>query len=67
LQHLQKKHFQSKDFQENKKSAAELGKIIAERAKQKGITTVMMDRSGAIYHGNISVFADSARQGGLQF
>jgi large subunit ribosomal protein L18 len=51
----------------NKKSAAELGKIIAERAKLKGITTVMMDRSGAIYHGNISVFADSARQGGLQF
>jgi large subunit ribosomal protein L18 len=51
----------------NKKSAAELGKIIAERAKNKGVSSVMLDRSGAIYHGNIATFADSAREGGLKF
>jgi len=51
----------------NKKSAVELGKIIAERAKTKGVSSVMLDRSGAIYHGNIAAFADSAREGGLKF
>jgi len=51
----------------NKRSAVELGKIIAERAKTKGVSAVMLDRSGAIYHGNIAAFADSAREGGLKF
>ncbi len=51
----------------NKKSAAELGKILAQRAKGKGVTKVMFDRSGKIYHGNLAAFADSAREGGLEF
>ncbi len=51
----------------NKNSAVELGKIIAERAKTKGVQKVMLDRSGSIYHGNIAAFADSAREGGLVF
>lgn len=51
----------------NKDSAKELGKLIAERAKGKGITKVKLDRSGYIYHGNIAVFAESAREGGLEF
>ena len=51
----------------NKKSAEELGKIIAKRAKDKGVSKVMLDRSGMIYHGKISAFADSARKEGLEF
>ncbi len=51
----------------NKNSAVHLGKIIAERAKLKGVQKVMLDRSGSIYHGNIAAFADSAREGGLVF
>ncbi len=51
----------------NKSSAVHLGKIIAERAKIKGVQKVMLDRSGSIYHGNIAAFADSAREGGLVF
>jgi large subunit ribosomal protein L18 len=51
----------------NKSSAVHLGKIIAERAKLKGVQKVMLDRSGSIYHGNIAAFADSAREGGLVF
>ncbi|MDX1960321.1 MAG: 50S ribosomal protein L18 [Leptospiraceae bacterium] len=62
------KEFPIKSFsRKNKASASELGKIIAERAKQKGVIEVMLDRSGYIYHGNIAAFADSAREGGLVF
>jgi large subunit ribosomal protein L18 len=62
------KDFPIKSFsRKNKASAIELGKIIAERAKSKGIKEVMLDRSGYIYHGKIAAFADSAREGGLVF
>jgi large subunit ribosomal protein L18 len=62
------KSFPIKSFsRKNKISAEELGKIIAERAKGKGISKVVLDRSGYIYHGNIAAFADSARKGGLEF
>lgn len=49
----------------NKEAARKLGKIIAERAKAKGITTVVFDRGGYIYHGRVSELAEGAREGGL--
>ena len=51
----------------NVAAAKELGKAIAERAKAKGITKVVFDRGGYIYHGRVKALADAAREGGLQF
>ncbi len=51
----------------NIKAAKELGKIIAERAIEKGIKKVVFDRNGYLYHGKIKSFADSARESGLEF
>lgn len=48
-------------------AAKTVGKEIAERAIQKGISTVVFDRSGYMYHGRIKALADSARQAGLVF
>jgi large subunit ribosomal protein L18 len=44
-----------------------LGKLVAERAKAKGITRVVFDRGGFQYHGRIKAVADGARNGGLEF
>jgi large subunit ribosomal protein L18 len=44
-----------------------VGKIIAERAKAKGVSQVVFDRGGYIYHGRVKALADAARQGGLKF
>lgn len=43
------------------------GKLLAERAKSKGIETVVFDRGGYKYHGRVKAFADGAREGGLEF
>jgi large subunit ribosomal protein L18 len=51
----------------NVAAAKILGKIIAERAQQKGITGVVFDRSGYLYHGKVKAFADAARENGLAF
>jgi len=51
----------------NVAAAKEVGKAIAERAKAKGITKVVFDRGGYIYHGRVKALADAAREGGLQF
>lgn len=51
----------------NKKAAAEVGKLIAKRALDKGIKQVMLDRSGLAYHGKIAAFAEAAREAGLEF
>lgn len=51
----------------NKEAAAVIGKIIAERAIARGITTVAFDRSGFKYHGRVQALADCARQAGLKF
>ena len=45
----------------------EVGKIIAERAKAKGITTVVFDRGGYLYTGRVAALAEGAREGGLEF
>jgi large subunit ribosomal protein L18 len=51
----------------NVASAKQVGKSIAERAKAKGITKVVFDRGGYIYHGRIKALADAASEAGLQF
>ena len=48
-------------------AAKVIGKTIAERAKAKGINTVVFDRGGHAYHGKIAAVADAAREGGLVF
>ncbi len=47
-------------------SAVKLGKILAERAKEKSITTVVFDRAGKLYHGKVKAFADSVRENGIE-
>ena len=51
----------------NKAGAEALGKVIAERLKEKGISRVVFDRGGNLYHGRIRAVADSARAAGLEF
>ena len=51
----------------NKEAAKKVGQMIAERAKAKGIDTVVFDRGGYIYHGRVSELAAGAREAGLQF
>jgi len=51
----------------NVTSAKAVGKTIAERAKAKGVTKVVFDRGGYIYHGRVKALADAAREAGLQF
>jgi len=48
-------------------AARAVGKLIAERAKEKGIKNVVFDRGGYLYHGRIKALADAAREGGLNF
>ena len=51
----------------NVAAAKAIGKIVAERAKQAGITRVVFDRGGYAYHGRVKALADAAREAGLQF
>jgi large subunit ribosomal protein L18 len=48
-------------------SAQEVGKRIAERAKAAGVTRVVFDRGGFLFHGRVKALADAAREGGLEF
>lgn len=48
-------------------AATAVGKLVAERAKAKGIETVVFDRGGYLYHGRVQALADGAREGGLKF
>ena len=47
--------------------AKEIGRLVAERAKEKGFTKVVFDRGGYLYHGRIKALADAAREAGLEF
>ena len=51
----------------NKEAAKEVGALIAKRALEKNIKTVVFDRGGYIYHGVVKELADAAREGGLEF
>lgn len=50
-----------------REAAAEIGKLIAERAKKAGVTEVVFDRGGYAYHGRVQALAEAAREGGLSF
>lgn len=51
----------------NTEAAGKIGALIAERAKQAGVSKVAFDRSGYNYHGRVKALADAAREGGLEF
>jgi large subunit ribosomal protein L18 len=51
----------------NQDAAVEVGKLIAQRAKAKGIATVVFDRGGNLYHGRVKALAEAARAAGLEF
>ena len=51
----------------SKDGAAEVGKAIAERAKKAGVSAVVFDRGGFLFHGRVKALADAAREGGLEF
>ncbi len=48
-------------------AAAEVGKALAEAAKAAGVTAVVFDRGGFLFHGRVKALADAAREGGLEF
>jgi large subunit ribosomal protein L18 len=50
-----------------KDSAAAVGKAVAERAKAAGVSKVVFDRGGFLFHGRVKALADAAREGGLEF
>ena len=50
-----------------KETAAKVGQLIAERAKEAGVTQVVFDRGSYLYHGRVKALADGAREGGLEF
>lgn len=54
-------------FGGNKEAAKEVGKLVAQKAVDKGIKLVVFDRGGYIYHGRIKDLADAAREAGLEF
>jgi large subunit ribosomal protein L18 len=51
----------------NVAAAKEIGKRVAERAKENGVTKVVFDRGGYLYHGRVKALADAAREAGLEF
>jgi large subunit ribosomal protein L18 len=57
-----------KSFKGNKtQQAAEVGKLLAEKAKQAEVEQVVFDRGGYLYHGRVKALAEAAREGGLKF
>jgi large subunit ribosomal protein L18 len=51
----------------DKAAAATVGKLVAERAVQAGVSRVVFDRGGYMFHGRVKALADAAREGGLSF
>jgi len=51
----------------NVAGAKEIGKLVAQRAQEKGIKKVVFDRGGYLYHGRVKALADAAREAGLEF
>ena len=56
-----------KDYGGNIAGAKKVGALVAERALKKGISEVVFDRGGCIYHGRVQALAEGAREGGLKF
>ena len=55
------------DFENKVSKAFYIGKLVAERAKDKGVSKVVFDRNGFMYHGRVKALSDGAREGGLNF
>ncbi|MGA2775090.1 MAG: 50S ribosomal protein L18 [Candidatus Omnitrophota bacterium] len=51
----------------NVKAASIFGELFAQKAKEKGVSRIIFDRAGYLYHGRVKAFADAARKGGLEF
>lgn len=64
---LDKEIKQKFPFGRNIKAAGFFGEVFARRAKEKGITQIVFDRGGYLYHGRIKAFAESLRKAGLEF
>ena len=64
---LEKTIRESKDSGDKTAVAKQIGKLVAERAKEKGINTIVFDRNGFLYHGRIKAMSEGAREGGLVF
>ena len=60
-------HLRKDSSSDKSAKARHVGKAIADRAKEKGITTVVFDRGGNKYHGRVAALADAARESGLDF
>jgi len=56
-----------KDFENKTAAAAYIGKVVAERAREKGIAKVVFDRNGFLYHGRVKALSQGAREAGLEF
>ena len=57
-----------RDFKGDKTAqATEVGKLLAAKAQEAGVTAVVFDRGGYLYHGRVKALADGAREGGLEF
>ena len=66
--HTTEKEFtDAKTTRPNVATAIKVGKLVAERAKNKNVSRVVFDRGGFIYHGKVKALADAAREGGLEF
>lgn len=63
----QNKEMATEDLKGKIAKAHKVGMLLAEKAKAKGIDTVVFDRGGYIYHGRVKALSDGAREGGLQF
>ncbi len=61
------KKAEAKHYGGNVAAAGAVGKLIAERAQEKGIKRVVFDRGGYLYHGRVKALADAAREAGLEF
>ncbi len=61
------KEFDGADLKNKCEKAKKVGEIIAQRAKAAGITQVIFDRGGNLYHGRVKALSEGAREGGLQF
>ncbi len=61
------KKLRAEGLKANREDASKLGKLFAAKAQKKGITKVVFDRNGRLYHGTVKAFAEAARENGLEF
>lgn len=61
------KELAGSEFENKTAAASKIGTLVAERAKAKGVETVVFDRNGYIYHGRVKALSEGAREAGLKF